>query len=75
MSTEAKPDVKNISTETKRTYTWPDGSKVTIESPVQLVVSANGHRIVDAQNNGHYVPKGWIHLQWFNKPGAEALVA
>ena len=66
---------KNISTEQRRTYTWPDGVKVVVESPVQLVTSDNGHRIVDASGNGHYIPKGWVHLFWENKPGAKPLVA
>lgn len=66
---------KDISTEIRRTYTWPDGSKVVIESPVSLIVSDGGHRIADANNNGHYIPFGWIHLHWENKPGVKAIVA
>lgn len=66
---------KDISTEVKRKYSWPDGSAATIHNPKQLTVSENGHRIADAFGNGHYVPKGWIHLEWINKPGAPAIVA
>jgi len=66
---------KDISTELRRTYTWSDGSTITIESPVSLITSAGGHRIADANGNGHYVPIGWIHLHWVNKPGAPAIVA
>ena len=67
--------MKDISTEARRIYTWADGARVVIESPVGLIVSDNGHRISDASNNGHYVPAGWIHLTWENKPGVPAIVA
>lgn len=66
---------KDISTELRRTYAWPDGAKVTIENPKSLTVSDNGHRVVDVENNGHYVPKGWIHLKWENRLGATPVVA
>lgn len=66
---------KDISTEERRTYTWPDGSTVTIEAPTRLITSKNGHRIADSNGNGHYVPMGWIHLHWENKPGSAAIVA
>lgn len=66
---------KDISTEIRRTYTWADGAKVTIDEPLTLIVSDNGHRIADSKGNGHYVPKGWIHLYWENKPGTTPIVA
>jgi hypothetical protein len=66
---------KDISTEIRRTYTWESGARVVIESPQKLITSDNGHRIVDDKNDGHYVPKGWIHLHWENKPGVVAIVA
>jgi hypothetical protein len=65
----------DISTEVRRTYRFPNGSNVIIESPVKLITSKNGHRIVDVDNNGHYVPMGWVHLTWQNKPGSPAIVA
>lgn len=68
-------DPKDISTELKRTYYFPNGEKVIIDQPVQLITSENGHRIADAHGNGHYVPAGWLHLHWENKPGAKAIVA
>lgn len=68
-------DAKDISTEQRRTYTFADGAKVVIEAPMQLITSEGGHRIADAKGNGHYVPKGWVHLTWENKPGAQAIVA
>ena len=66
---------KDISSEIRRTYKWESGATVTIESPKTLIVSDNGHRIADGSNNGHYIPKGWIHLHWENKPGVQAIVA
>ncbi len=66
---------KDISTEIRRTYTWESGATVTIKAPKTLIVSENGHRIADEANNGHYVPSGWIHLCWENKPGVAAIVA
>jgi hypothetical protein len=66
---------KDISTEIRRTYHWESGATVTIDSPVSLIVSDNGHRIADAANNGHYVPSGWIYIRWENKPGVPAIVA
>ncbi len=66
---------KDISTEIRRTYTWPDGTTVSISNPIQLITSNNGHRIADADGNGHYVPKGWVHLKWINRPGAQPIVA
>lgn len=65
----------DISTEAERTYRFPDNQLVTIENPVKLITSPNGHRVADAAGNGHYIPKGWIHLKWVNKPGAPAIVA
>lgn len=64
---------RDISSEVRRTYTWPDGSKVTIERPFALIVSENGHRVEDCDGNGHYIPKGWIHIFWENKPGVPAI--
>lgn len=65
---------KDISTEIRRTYTFPNGQTVKIENPVSLITSENGHRVADANGNGHYVPVGWVHLFWENKPGAKAIV-
>lgn len=66
---------KDISTEIRRTYKWADGFTVTIESPEQLITSENGHRIADANGKGHYIPMGWRHLFWENKPGVSPIVA
>ncbi len=68
-------EAKNITSEKRRVYTWPDGAQVVIENPAVLIVSESGHRIADDEGNGHYVPNGWIHLMWINEPGAPAIVA
>jgi hypothetical protein len=66
--------VMDISTEMVRTYTFPGGDKVTIRWPLKLHVSASrGHRIVDAAGKGHYIPFGWIHIEWEVKPGAPVI--
>ena len=48
-----------------RHYQFPGGDVVTIVGPRYLHVSkSGGHRIVDDEGVGHYVPPGWIHLWW-----------
>lgn len=59
----------DISSEEYREYVFPGGEIVKIESPLQLNVSKNGHRLFDAQGVSHYVPQGWIHLRWKVKSG------
>lgn len=70
-------DLKNSKTidisknEKKRIYVFPLATgktvEVEIENPKYLIVSSNGHRIVDEQNISHYIPNKWIHLYWENK--------
>ena len=60
---DSKHSFSNISSESERSYTFPGGI-VTIKNPLMLHVSENGHRIWDAQNKSHYIPMGWIHLEW-----------
>ena len=65
----------DISSEQRRTYTFPGGDKVTIEAPLKLNVSASGgHRVIDAEGNSHYIPFKWIHLEFQTKPGADPFV-
>jgi hypothetical protein len=76
LTTLEKGEIRNISTELYREYTFPGGDKVKIEDPIVLILSeSGGHRIVDTKLNGHYVPKGWIHLFWANKLGVLPIVA
>jgi hypothetical protein len=72
---ESGRDFTDISTEAWREYTFPGGEKVKIEGPQALNVStSNGHRVFDAAGRSHYIPSGWIHLEWQAKPGAPAFV-
>jgi len=64
----------DISSEQFRTYRFPSGDEVTIESPTHLSVSTSGHRLFDASGVSHYVPKGWIHLKWKAKDGSPHFV-
>lgn len=82
-STLAEPTFKNesdlefsdISSEKWREYKFANGETVRIEQPLQLNVSdSGGHRIFDASGVSHYVPAGWIHLQWESKDGAPNFV-
>lgn len=66
---ESGLEFTDISSEQAREYTFPDGTIVRIENPLQLNVSeSGGHRIFDAFGSSHYIPKGWIHLQWWVFP-------
>jgi len=59
----------NIDSELFRTYYFPKGDTVKILNPLKLCVKENGHRVWDAQNVSHYIPSGWIHLEWKVKNG------
>ena len=65
----SKIEFKDISTEWVRIYAFGPAQYITIQEPIGLNVSKNGHRIVDAAENSHYIPKGWIHLMWKVKKG------
>lgn len=53
----------DISSEMYRSYQFPD-HVVRIEKPQYLAVTAGGHRLLDAEQVSHYIPKGWVHLEW-----------
>ncbi len=53
--------------EERRTYRFSGGEFVVIDSPQFLIVSDNGHRLLDGHGTSHYVPYGWIELTWTNK--------
>ena len=65
----------DISTQAWREYQFPNGICVLVENPVALALSprlnnlpvaygGNSHRIVDAAGVSHYIPRGWVRLQW-----------
>lgn len=73
MNNQSKLTFTDISSESKRTYVFPEGS-VTIDQPTHLNVSANGHRLLSKDKISHYVPKGWIHLFWEVEEGSPNFV-
>jgi hypothetical protein len=52
--------------ETSRTYRFPNNEFVTITKPQFVIISDNGHRLLDGDGISHYVPYGWIELTWGN---------
>ena len=56
-------DFKDISTEIYRTYVFPDKS-ITIDAPLKLHVSKNGHRVFDKSGKSHYIPNKYIEIIW-----------
>jgi len=54
----------DISAEVYRLYRFPKGETVMIKKPMVLIVSDNGHRVVDKEGYSHYIPYGWIHLKF-----------
>jgi hypothetical protein len=71
---ESELDFTDISSEQWRRYTWEFGRNVILRSPLWLHVSENGHRVFTADGNSHYVPLGWVHLEWRAKDGAPHFV-
>lgn len=66
----------DISSETKREYTFPNGMTFVVNEPKFLNVSkSGGHRIYTKDGNGFYVqPKeGWA-IKWTIKVGAPDFV-
>jgi len=61
----------DISKEMFRVYVFPNKEEVKIEKPLYLIVSDNGHRVVDQNYIAHYIPYGWIHLYWENEDKKE----
>jgi hypothetical protein len=70
---ESENEFTRIDSEDHRTYTFAvDGKKVEIriDSPILISVSqSGGHRIFDAAMQSHYIPHGWVHLQWTTREG------
>lgn len=62
---ESGLEFTDISSESERWYSFPDGSCERIQNPQWLNVSASGgHRILDVHEVAHYIPAGWHHLCW-----------
>lgn len=68
-------EFKDITSELYRVYTFPSGAQVRIDEPKVLNVSkSGGHRVLDNFSISHYIPSGWIHLEWRAKPGTPNFV-
>lgn len=66
----------DISAEAERTYHFPGGNTFTIPSPTHLHVSASGgHRLMNEEGMGHYVPAGFLAITWTPKEGHPTFVA
>jgi len=65
----------DVSSETLRRYFFPGGEVVAIDDPQFLHVSRSGHRVLDGRGFSHYIPKGWIHLEWKVADGEPHFVA
>lgn len=66
----------DISGEKFRRYTFPGEEYIYILDPQWLHVSrSGGHRILDKKGISHYIPQGWIHLEWKVKDGRPHFVA
>ena len=66
---ESTNKFSDISSEKQRTYHFPTG-KITLVEPYRLSVSASGgHRVLTMDGICHYIPSGWLHLEWIVKEG------
>ena len=62
----------DLSTREKvRYYRFSGNEVIIIQKPKTLIVSDNGHRIMDMRGISHYIPYGWIHLWWVNQEERE----
>ncbi len=72
---ETDLEFTDISSEHWRRYTFVSGMMVVVEKPLWLNVSDNGgHRILDSFGYCHYIPYGWVHLEWQAKDGSPHFV-
>ena len=65
----------DISDEISRIYTFPGGDEVVVEGGLLLKVTRDentgmdSHRIITSLGTGVYIARGWIAIEWKNKPG------
>jgi hypothetical protein len=73
---ETTLNFSDISSETEREYTFPNGQKLVIKNPKFLNVSSSGgHRLYAEDNYGYYVKpsEGWF-IKWKTKANAPDFV-
>lgn len=76
LSDLAKIEPIDISSETYRIYTYPNGSKLRIDAPENLYILANdSHRVIDMDGVTHRPTPGFLSISWKPRPGAPAFVA
>jgi hypothetical protein len=57
----------DISSELYRTYIFSDSVRLTIDTPLRLLVSeSGGHRVFSAESGGkcYYISPNWIAIEW-----------
>ena len=64
----------DLTDEQYREYIFPSGVVVRINNPIALNVNSKsgGHRVLDDAGVSHYIPAGWVHLQWLVEEGKPA---
>ena len=56
--------IKFDAMELSRTYTYPDGAKVTVNNITHLAVRPSGnHRLIAEDGTLHIIAAGWIHIE------------
>ena len=73
-------EFEDISSESYRKYYF--GTKnpfknfdvITIKAPQYLYVSPSGHRVLDGDGVSHYIPSGFLHIEWKAKEGKPPFV-
>jgi len=64
-------DWRDISHEEYREYVFPGGEVVRVSGTRQHITKSGAHKIDGVDGLGHYIPAGWVHLRWKEKPGYE----
>ncbi len=60
----------DISSEQWRRYWFPGSEEaILLEAPLFLSVGESGHRVLTANGHSHYIPYGWLEIEWKVKEG------
>jgi len=51
-----------------RSYIYQDGSEYLIDRPLKLSISKSGHYVFDFEGTMHFIPYGWVAIQWQSTP-------